>query len=73
MTRRPKIRESGSACPTCGSQDRVPILYGLPTQEASERADRGEILLGGCIFDDRDPRWKCRVCGTEWGRSGDEA
>jgi hypothetical protein len=32
-------------CPRCGSADVVSILYGMPTAEAFEEAERGE--LGG--------------------------
>ncbi len=44
-------------------------------------ADRGEILLGGCIYDDEMSRWFCQDCGKEirsptpnrhndWARNG---
>ena len=64
------MREREGRCPSCGSPDRIPIAYGLPTQETVERADRGEVLLGGCLVHDEAPRWQCRACGTTWGRLG---
>lgn len=54
-------------CPACGSEERIPILYGLPTDDAREQADRGEVALGGCLVDRRNPRWQCRACGELWG------
>src|ERR1035437_2351565 len=48
------------ACPDCGSSTVVPIFYGLPAAETSERARRGEIVLGGCCL--QEPRWYCREC-----------
>ena len=40
-------------CPRCGVRA-VPILFGLPTFEAFEAADRGEIVLGGCLVVEGD-------------------
>ena len=68
MTRGPKHRDRDQRCPSCGSEDRILILYGYPTREASERADRGEVSLGGCVVGDESPKWECRTCGTRWGR-----
>jgi hypothetical protein len=42
----------------------VPIFYGLPAAETSERARRGEIVLGGCCL--QEPRWYCRECLNRW-------
>ena len=55
-------------CPACGSADRVPIVYGYPTHETAERAERGEVALGGCLIHDLNPRWRCKACGATWGR-----
>lgn len=35
----------------------VPLVMGLPTQETYERAQRGELILGGCIVHGNEPRW----------------
>src|ERR1035437_142055 len=42
------------ACPDCGSSSVVPIFYGLPAAETSERARRGGVVLGGWWF--KEPR-----------------
>ena len=49
-------------CPTCSTQLRQ-IAYGYRTSEAFESAERGEIVLGGCIVMDDAPTWACRGCG----------
>ena len=55
-------RKEPRRCPKCGSPDVVPILYGCPTPEGMEAAERGEIRLGGCCVTDRDPSRFCRAC-----------
>ncbi len=63
-----KDAETGEelTCPECGSTDIVPIAYGLPGQELVEAADRGEVILGGCIVWDNAPNLHCKACGTQW-------
>jgi hypothetical protein len=40
--------QSTPACPECGSNEYVvPIVYGYPSEELFEAADRGEVCLGG--------------------------
>lgn len=54
-------------CPICGGKV-VPIVYGMPTGELEEKADRGEVVLGGCCIalDENgrsiDPKWACINC-----------
>ncbi len=39
-------------CPACGHRSRSKrVLYGLPTPEAMDAANRGEFILGGCMPD----------------------
>ncbi len=59
-------------CPKCGSPDVIPIMYGLPSEEAAEEARQGKIALGGCCISDDSPRWHCRDCEPEWGTIDDE-
>ena len=53
-------------CPECGSEDVLPIIYGLPAPETEERAQRGEVRLGGCIVEEGSPTLVCTLCGREW-------
>jgi hypothetical protein len=55
-----------STCPSCGSEDTLPIVYGPPTRELEEAARRGELVLGGCMFSFDAPDRVCRDCGSEW-------
>jgi len=35
----------------------VPLVMGLPTRETAERAQRGEVILGGCIVSGFEPKY----------------
>ena len=60
--------DSGARCPKCGSGNVVPIEYGLPGPEMRAGAERGEIVLGGCVVSDDSAIWHCKDCQSEWGR-----
>ncbi len=51
-------------CVRCGSSDAIPIVYGLPTWEAVEEAQRGQIVLGGCVIGHESPAFECAGCGA---------
>lgn len=53
-------------CPRCGSPNVLPIMYGLPGQEAMEAALSGTIWLGGCCIDADMPMRHCGTCAFEW-------
>jgi len=53
-------------CPACRQKTGVDILYGMPTCEAFEMAERHEIALGGCCIRLEAPERKCTTCGHEW-------
>ena len=44
----------------------VPLVYGLPGPDLFDAAQRGEVVLGGCVLpmsrDDEDSDWACPVC-----------
>jgi hypothetical protein len=65
MSRRvPRCRD----CP--GAPAGVPVVFGLPDPRAIEAADRGELVLGGCLMPETaPPRWACPACGRDlsWG------
>ena len=52
-------------CPACGSDGMLPILRGFPSPESVAAAERGELLLGGCMVSDNDPTHGCPVCRHE--------
>jgi hypothetical protein len=35
----------------------VPLVMGLPAPATIQRAQRGEVALGGCIVSGNEPRW----------------
>ena len=58
-------------CPSCGSEDTVPIMYGMPSQEGFLAANRGRVRLGGCIvIEGLSPDASCTACGVKWVREG---
>lgn len=58
--------KGGPACPNCGTDEPLPISYGLPMPESLEACERGEIALGGCCLTLDDPEWQCRSCGHRY-------
>ena len=52
-------------CPDCPEAHRgVPLVYGLPSPELFEAAERGEAVLGGCVVEPGPvARWACPACG----------
>lgn len=48
-------------CPVCGAK-MVPIVYGEPSAELFAKAERKEVILGGCCITGNDPQWGCPEC-----------
>lgn len=58
------------ACPNCNKEWIGEILWGLPgdfDSELEEQIERKEIILGGCLVTDHDPKWECNNCYHRWG------
>jgi len=52
-------------CLECGYRGKPKrIVYGYPTGETAERAEKGEFWLGGCVVTGDDPLVACGRCGT---------
>ena len=58
--------ETSTTCPKCGSQDVLPILYGMPSREMTEESIAGKIALGGCVIFSDSPDRLCGNCGHDW-------
>ena len=60
-----KIRSKSNirSCPECGG-DLVPIVWGFPSPQLLEKAERGEVSLGGCVLPINNPNYHCKKC--EW-------
>ena len=55
-----------ATCPRCGNYaPMIPMVFGLPTTETFEAAERGDVVLGGCILYGEDPTHRCSACGRE--------
>jgi hypothetical protein len=56
-------------CPNCDKSWIAEILWGYPPKMDSmdEALEKKEIVLGGCIVTDNDPKWKCNNCNYKWG------
>lgn len=64
--------QAGRVCPRCGREESIPIVWGMPSGDLFELAERGQVALGGCLLGpDGNPEWSCRACGLDWGRAGD--
>ncbi|WP_370323786.1 hypothetical protein [Euzebya sp.] len=63
-----------TACPICGELE-VPVVYGYPSPELVDMAERGEVQLGGCIRPLLPTPRRCSRCATwlEQGEDGWEA
>lgn len=48
----------------------IPIVYGMPSGDDAERAERGEFVLGGCLVGlhdpEPDPTHHCTACTTSF-------
>ena len=59
--------------PQCCGQPMTPIVYGRPSGKALfEAAERGEVVLGGCVISDDMPLFVCSRCRRTAGRLGGE-
>ena len=63
--------QSGRVCPACGREGSVPVIYGLPSPELMDLAERGLAVLGGCVLPGEGNDRACRSCGFEWSSEGD--
>lgn len=59
--------EQPPTCPRCHSTHVVRILYGFPSAEGFRKAERGEVVLGGCMIRMNSPKWACKTCSERFG------
>ncbi len=53
-------------CPVCGEKSGVNIMYGMPTEELWEAAERGEVAIGGCCLEIGGAERQCLKCDHTW-------
>ncbi len=51
-----------AVCPSCKSNNVVPIAYGLPGFEMREDAIKGKIHLDGGMIEEDSPDFYCNEC-----------
>ena len=63
-----------NSCPKCLGKWMAEIFWGYPGnfEEMEIHVERKEIVLGGCIITDNDPKWECNLCLHRWGESDNE-
>ena len=56
-------------CPNCRKTWIAEIFWGYPgdIDSVEEELSKKEIVLGGCLITDNDPRWECNNCHHRWG------
>ena len=61
-------------CPKCNSSSIARILWGYPADMDSlkEALEKKEIVLGGCVVSDNDPKWECNNCNHRWNENSDK-
>ena len=61
-------------CPKCNRKNIALIFWGYPgdCDSIEEQVERKEIVLGGCIVTDNDPKWECNECLHRWGERDDD-
>ena len=63
-------RPNMTKCPQCGKSSIALIFWGLPggDMKAFEQAiENKEIVAGGCLIGNDDPKWECNDCFHRWG------
>lgn len=58
-------------CPQCNSSSIAKILWGYPADMDSlkESLEKKEIVLGGCIVTENDPKYECNECNYQWNET----
>lgn len=54
-------------CPNCGKK-LVDIVYGVPSLETFQKADRKEIKLGGCVVSPCNTYYHCYDCNIDFSK-----
>lgn len=60
----PRRVQTSPHCPACDSTEIVPVIYGEPPPELVAEAERGEVVLGGCVRRPGQATHACRHCGV---------
>ena len=60
-------------CPNCNKEWIAEILWGYlaDMKLLEEQLSKKEIVLGGCVVTNHDPKWECNECHHKWGERFD--
>ena len=58
---------SSDVCPNCGKK-LLDIVYGMPASETIEKSKKGELFLGGCMIEDKQPVYHCNNCRRSYSK-----
>ena len=63
------MSEKKPSCPNCNSENVAWFFYGYPGDMDwyLEAVKKKEIIGGGCVIGNNDPKWKCNDCYHRWG------
>ena len=67
--------EKHPACAQCNKNNVAVIFWGYPADVDAhlKEIDDKEIVVGGCLVSNNDPKWECTDCHFRWGiRDEDE-
>ena len=67
--------EKHPVCPECNKNNVACIFWGYPADMDGNLKviENKEIVAGGCLVSDNDPKWECTDCHHQWGtREEDE-
>lgn len=53
-------------CPECREHAVVRVVYGFPSASMFDAAERGEIVLGGCMISEDAPRHPVTCTACRW-------
>ena len=63
------MTETKPSCPQCNKNNVAVIFWGYPADmdEYLKAIEDKEIVTGGCLVSDNDPKWECTDCFNRWG------
>jgi len=69
------MNDKNVVCPECNKDHAAVIFWGYPADVDwyLKAIDDKEIVAGGCLISNDDPKWECTDCHHTWGtREEDE-
>ena len=61
-------------CPECGSENIIPIVYGISSDELLEDFNAEKVAIGGWCIREAIPTLRCKDCGHpfQYDNTGEE-